>query len=104
MATKRAPAKKGPTKKGATKKSAAKKSARKSAARLATPAGTLPPGPAAGIPPLDLRCIVACAMQFNKCLQKGVDRDTCVKRFQRCVLRCRGLLGQSDPGGDLDAG
>jgi hypothetical protein len=92
--------KKGSSKKSSTKssKKSSKKSAKKSAARAGitttTPGTTFPPPP-------NLRCILACAMQLNKCLQKGVDRDTCIKRFQRCVLKCQGGGGIFDEGGGV---
>ena len=72
--------KKGPGKKGSAKKSAAKKSSKKSTKRasIVAPTPTFP----------NLRCIEACAVQYGKCLSKGVDPQLCLKRLRRCVQNC----------------
>lgn len=83
MATKKGPSKKVSSKKSAGKQSA-KKSSKKSSKRLAGLAGPSFPS----FPPPNLRCILACAQQYGRCLQKGVSPALCEKRFMRCVQNC----------------
>jgi hypothetical protein len=68
------------TKRG-TKK-ATKKSAKKPAKKAA-----------ATFPPPNLACIEACIQRFERCIAKGVDRATCMKRLQKNLANCaRGIF------------
>lgn len=96
MATKRAATKKPASKKSPAKQPPAGKGAKKGAPRAAAaprPGAAIPP------PPINLRCILACVSNFNRCRSKGVDEATCEKRLQRCLLRCRGVAA-ADAGAD----
>jgi len=96
MATRKVSGTKGSKKKGAGKKSSkspAKKSAsKKTAARAGIAA-------APSIPFPNLECFRKCNEKFNECLRKGVNRETCLKRFARCAARCFGG-GIFEQGGD----
>jgi hypothetical protein len=56
-------------------------------------------GSQATIPPPNLNCILACTKQFRSCWNKGVDRELCIKRLQRCILACMGIRNIDDGGG-----
>lgn len=92
--------KKGSSKKSSTKKSASKKSSKKSAKKSSVKTG-ISTTPGVLIPPPNLRCVIACVTQYNKCISKGVDRATCMKRLQRCLLKCEGG-GTFGEGGDVE--
>jgi len=77
MVTNRGSSTKTGTKKAGSKKSGAKKSAK---------AGAV-------FPPINLKCIEACIQRFNRCISRGVDRATCMKRLQKNLANCqRGIF------------
>jgi hypothetical protein len=40
-----------------------------------------------------LKCIEACIQRFERCISKGVDRATCIKRLQKNLANCqRGIF------------
>ena len=74
------------SKKTSGKKSSTKKSAGKKSSKKSTKKATL--GGATTLPIPNLRCIEACAIQYGKCLSKGVDPQLCLKRLRRCIQNC----------------
>ncbi|HEX7720789.1 MAG TPA: hypothetical protein VF397_01440 [Pyrinomonadaceae bacterium] len=65
-------------------KKATKKTARKSAKKGIT---LIFP------PPINLKCIEACIQRFERCISRGVDRATCMKRLQKNLGNCqRGIF------------
>ena len=63
-----------------TKKTPAKKASRKSSksgAKKTT--ATIP---------INLQCIEACVERYRRCIAKGVDQATCMKRLQKNIANC----------------
>jgi len=65
---------------------ATKKATKKAAKKSAKKAAIIPP-------PINLQCIEACIQRFERCIAKGVDRATCMKRLQKNLANCqRGIF------------
>ena len=71
----------------AKRKSSTKKGAKKSAKKSTRASAAAIP------PPINLQCIEASIQRFERCLSKGVDRATCMKRLQKNLANCqRGIF------------
>ena len=63
-----------------------KKATKKTAKKSAKKAAIFPP-------PINLKCIEACIQRFERCISRGVDRATCMKRLQKNLANCqRGIF------------
>ena len=65
---------------------ATKRATKKASKKPAKKAAIIPP-------PINLKCIEACVQRFERCIARGVDRATCIKRLQRNLANCqRGIF------------
>ena len=65
---------------------ATKRPTKKASKKPAKKAAILPP-------PINLKCIEACVQRFERCIARGVDRATCIKRLQKNLANCqRGIF------------
>ncbi|HYW74446.1 MAG TPA: hypothetical protein VE961_25710 [Pyrinomonadaceae bacterium] len=72
-----------PAKRAASAKKGAKKSSKKKAKKTASI-------------PVNLQCIEACIERYRRCLAKGVDQATCIKRLQKNIANCAGGIFPTD--------
>jgi len=65
----------------AKRKGSAKKGSKKSSKTTAKTAS-------AATIPINLQCIEAAVERYRRCLAKGVDQATCMKRLQKNIANC----------------